>query len=336
MTPIPGVRTRIYAAVLLSAVVLWLLPACSSARPASDLVAEPTTPASAQTSAAPTQAHKPDRVPGKVMLGSYLDIQGMSYTDALALRRQQLGRDLRIVHWFYHWTDTLPNSIATMPAGTVVLVSWAGTFYAPIIDGTDDALIGRAADNLKALNAPVLLRWAWEMNGDWFDWDGPHNGNNPALFVKAWRHVHDIFLAHGADNVAWVWGPNAGSAPEAAWNDMDNYYPGDDDVDWVAVSGYYSNGLQTPQALFGDIVHRYGSRKPIMIAETGMVERGGTVKADFIRVLRQWVVANPSVGSVVWFDTDDDKGTGANWRIDSSDNALAAFREMASDPYFQG
>jgi hypothetical protein len=71
-----------------------------------------------------------------------------------------------------------------------------------------------------------------------------------------------------------------------------------------------------------------------MIAETGALERGGTVKADWIRALQEWIDAHPEVGALVWFDTDNDKGTGDNWRIDSSPSSLAAYRALADDPHF--
>jgi beta-mannanase len=215
------------------------------------------------------------------------------------------------------------------------MISWSGTFYAPVTSGSQDALIAKAADALAAFRQPVFLRWAWEMNGNWYDWGGPRNGNNPAGFVAAWRHIHDIFVAHKAVNVAWVWGPNAGSAPEQAWNAMGHYYPGDAYVDWVGISGYFT-GRETPASLFAAITSGYGNRKPIMIAETGALERGGTVKADWIRALDAWIVAHPAVGALVWFDTNNDKGNTKDWRIDSSPSSLAAYKEMAADPRFTG
>jgi Glycosyl hydrolase family 26 len=274
-------------------------------------------------------------VPGKVMLGAYLDLAGMDEAQSLSLRRQQLGRDLRILHKYYQWTDPLPDSTAGVPDGAILLISWDGTAYAPVNNGSQDGLIAAAADALARYRRPVFLRWAWEMNGDWFDWGGPKNGNNPAGYIAAWRHLHDIFVAHGATNVAWVWGPNAGSVPAASWNDMARYYPGDQYVDWVGVSGYLM-GRETPDSLFDGIVRNYGSRKPVMLAETGAVEKGGSVKADWIDQLARWVVGHPSVAAVVWFDTDNDKGTGKNWRIDSTPAALAAYQRLAADPHFAG
>jgi hypothetical protein len=286
-------------------------------------------------SPSPEHAGAPQPVPGKVMLGAYLDLSGLDQAQSLALRRQQLGRDLRILHRYYRWTDTLPDNGNDVPADSILMLSWDGAAYATITNRSQDAMIAKDADALARYRRPVFLRWAWEMNGNWFVWGGAKNGNNPAGFITAWRHMHDIFVAHGATNVAWVWGPNAGSVPAQPWNEMGRYYPGDGYVDWVGLSGYFGN-RETPEYLFGSVVRNYGTRKPIMIAETGALEKGGTVKSDWIDQLAAWITAHPAVGALVWFDTDNDKGTGKNWRIDSSPTALAAFRRLANDPRFTG
>jgi hypothetical protein len=70
-------------------------------------------------------------VPGKVLLGSYLDLGGMSLPQALALRRKQLGRDQDIVHVFYKWNDTLPQERPDIGPGSTLMISWEGTFYSP-------------------------------------------------------------------------------------------------------------------------------------------------------------------------------------------------------------
>ena len=329
--PRSALTSRVLAGAALATVLAITLAGCGRPTRAAWNAAGSGGGAAAPSSAAPAGPVKPPYQPGKVLLGAYLDLKGQTEEQALALRTQQLGRNLRVLHEYYDWATPMPQSPPA--AGTILMISWGGTFYAPILNGSQDTLIAQAADALAGLKQPVFLRWAWEMNGNWFDWDGPHNGNNPANFIKAWKHIHDIFIAHHALNVAWVWGPNAGSVPGAAWNDMNNYYPGDDYVDWVAVSGY-STGRDNPDSLFGNIVKRYGARKPIMIAETGALEHGGTVKADWIKALQTWIVAHPEVGALVWFDTDNDKGTGDNWRIDSSPSSLAAYRALADDPHF--
>ena len=274
--------------------------------------------------------------PGRAMLGAYLDLDGLSATQSLALRRRQLGRAEKIVHVFYGWADTLPTRIDGLEPGTVPMVSWRGTRHAGILDGSSDDLIARAARRLRDFNRPVLLRWAWEMNGRWYDWSAArYNNDDPSGYVRSWRRLHGIFAAEGADNVAWVWSPNWNSSPDTGWNQPAAFYPGDKYVDWVGVSGYNLN-RENPETLFGGIYATYAATKPIIIAEVGAVDRGGRTKADWIDLFADWVRARPAVGAVTWFDTDTHPGYAERWRIDTSPESVAAYRAMARDPRFAG
>jgi Glycosyl hydrolase family 26 len=332
------------AAALAVAVVLTL-SGCSgkptaAGSPGSRSSAGTGVPTPAPASAAPMGAltgdtGAPAPTPGKTMLGTYLDLKGMSFPDALAKRNQQLGREPRIVQWYYEWTDTLPAKFPELPAGAIPMVTWRGTTYSSILNGSQDALIGKQADRLKAYGKPVFLRWAWEMNGSWYVWGGSRNGNDPAKFVQAWQHLHKIFLDHGATNVGWTWAPNWYSLPQAPWNTIDAYYPGDQYVDWVGISGYGDTGL-TPDKIYNEFYNAYASRKPMMLAETGVIDRGGTTKPDWITALKNWTISHPDVGAVCWYDTNTSPGTTDDFRIDSSPGSLAAFKAMANDPYFSG
>ena len=273
--------------------------------------------------------------PGKAMLGAYLDLKDMSPQQAQNLRRQQLGREERIMHVFYGWTDILPSRLPGLPDKAVPMVSWRGTSHADILNGSADALIARAARRLIRFDRPVLLRWGWEMNGDWYAWGGAKNGQDPDGYVKSWRRLHRIFADEGATNVSWVWSVNWNNRPDVAWNKFQRYYPGDDVVDWVAVSGYNLH-RELPGTLFGNIYNAYAAKKPIMISEVGSVDRGGRTKADWIERFAEWVEQHPAVGAVTWFDTDTHPGYHERWRIDTDPESLAAYRAMARSPRFAG
>lgn len=345
-----GTAKRVVAAVL---VAMTALAGCqngararwSAGGPAPSATATPATPAPSvpTTAGGGTPASVPSwqcarstapcPVPGKVIVGAYLDLSGMNLGQSLALRHQQFGRYPRIVHLFYNWTDGLPDQLPHLPSGSVAMLSWRGTAYASITNGSQDGLIVQAARAMVRYRMPVFLRWGWEMNGDWYPWGGARNDSRTAGYIAAWRHIHDIFTAQHVVNVAWVWAPNYDSQPTEPWNDLRNYYPGDGYVDWVGVSGY-SFGRQTPDELFDGLYGVYATRKPIMLAETGVVDVGGQVKPDWIRALTGWLVAHPAVASLVWFDTDDPNLP--NWRIDTSAAAVAAYKQLLDNPYFAG
>jgi hypothetical protein len=273
--------------------------------------------------------------PGKAMLGSYLGLSGKTFAQSVALRKQQVGRDERIVHVFYGWEDPLPTSVAGLPARAVPMISWRGSALSEVTSGRHDALIARAARRLKRQDRPVLLRWGWEMNGDWYAWGAARNGKDPDAYIAAWRRLRRIFAEQDATNVAWVWSPNWNSSPTADWNTFAALYPGDQYVDWVGVSGYNLHH-ETPDALFSPIYQAFAARKPILITEVGAVDRGGRTKADWITLLARWVEAHPGVGGVTWFDTDTHPGYKEKWRVDTDPEALAAYVAMARSPRFSG
>ena len=92
-----------------------------------------------------------------------------------------------------------------------------------------------------------------------------------------------------AKNVVWIWCPNAGSVPAEAWNDPLSAYPGNEYVDWVAISGFnfgtvrsYSKWQSFSDIYADPIRYLRTLGKPICVAEFGSVEKGGD-KAAWIR-----------------------------------------------------
>ena len=137
------------------------------------------------------------------------------------------------------------------------------------------------AREAKAFGSPILIEWGTEPNGNWFSWNGKWNGGakeGPRRYVEAYRHIVDLMRGEGADNLQWIWHVNWLDEPEAKWNRFENYYPGDDYCDWVALSAY---GPLTPRAVDGTEGFRFKMRtayprltkvapgKPIVIAEFG-------------------------------------------------------------------
>jgi len=152
---------------------------------------------------------------------------------------------------------------------------------ANILAGKFDDDLKLWAREAKAFGSPILVEWGTEPNGNWFSWNGKWNGgakNGPQRYIDAYRHIVDLMRAEGADNLQWIWHVNWLDEPEAKWNRFENYYPGDDYCDWVALSAY---GPLTPRAVDGTESFRFKMRKayprltkiapgkPIVIAEFG-------------------------------------------------------------------
>jgi hypothetical protein len=150
-----------------------------------------------------------------------------------------------------------------------------------IIAGKFDSDLRAWARDAKTFGTPILIEWGTEPNGDWFSWNGKWNGGaaeGPARYVAAYRHIVDLMRAEGADNLQWVWHVNWLDEPEHEWNRFENYFPGENYCDWVALSAY---GPLTPMTRDDTEGFAFEMReayprlvkiapgKPIIIAEFG-------------------------------------------------------------------
>ncbi|MFE9202408.1 glycoside hydrolase family 26 protein [Micromonospora sp. NPDC007230] len=203
-----------------------------------------------------------------------------------------------------------------------------------ITGGDFDPYLRSWADGIRSLGYPVAIRFAHEMNGDWYPWSEATNGNRPGEYAKAWRHVHDLFRAAGATNVIWVWSPNA--RWDKSTGNMSEFYPGDDYVDWVGATGYYGTGVFTDyrsfEAIFGPTITeiRTFSRKPMVITETGASDATGR-KAEWIKDAFQVLPRYQDIIGLIWFEVNKE----LDWRVASSPAVAKAFAEGVADPRYQ-
>jgi hypothetical protein len=196
---------------------------------------------------------------------------------------------------------------------------------ASIATGAHDAYLDSWADEIRSWGGTIRLRFAHEMNGDWYPWNEAVNGNSAGSYVAAWRHLYDVFAAHRVQNVIWVWSPNVAYPGSTSLTDL---WPGDDFVDAVALDGYnFGNTNNSQWKSFSDIFSasrlqvRALSTHPILIGEVGSGDAGGN-KARWIHqmftTLRSW----PEVQGFTWFEFNKEQ----DWRIISSASSLHAFR----------
>jgi beta-mannanase len=248
--------------------------------------------------------------------------------------------------WQYLGFD--PDEMSAVAArGAIPMVTWEpwdhlkGGVHQPgyslkaIADGSIDAYITTWAREAKAWGGRIFLRFAHEMNGTWYPWCEGVNGNAPASYVRAWRHVHDIFTAVAATNVRWVWSPIAAFSGSTPFREL---YPGDAHVDWVAVDGYNGGvaldwgGWRNFHRIFDASLRRLrelAPDKPIMIAEVASAEQGGS-KARWITNFFASLAARPEITAFVWFNWHKE----TDWRIQSSPASQDAFAAGVADPRY--
>ncbi len=289
--------------------------------------------------------------PGPLYWGAYIDGApwDLARQDAFEARA---GKGASLMHWGQPWwhdgryqpfqTDVFDRVRAR---GSIPVLDWGAWDYccgidqpafasAAIARGDHDEYIRQWAAAARAWGHPLFLRFNWEMNGWWqFPWAEQVNGNQPGDYVRAWRHVHDLFAAVGATNVTWVWCPNI-IDPKAT--PLDTLYPGDQYVDWVAMDSYNfgtnpGEGWHSYTEIIGPTytaLRQLAPTKPIMIAEVASSEYGGD-KAAWIRDALgvQLPARFPAVKAVSWFNWNDNNPN-LTWPIESSAAASAAFGEV--------
>jgi hypothetical protein len=272
-------------------------------------------------------------VPPVVGIGAYVSgaDQSPSLIDDFS---RQIGHPTSMLLSYKDW-DQAPFVYDQLDGiwnhGAVPVITWEpwGRPLGGIARGDYDGYIWDAARAAADWNRPLMVRFAQEMNGDWFPW-----GGHPRAFKEAWRHVVRIFRACGADNVRWVWNPYVNS--RGGHLPFTGYYPGAKWVDWVGLD-VINWGSPHPWRTFRQIVgNSYRqlisiSSKPVIIAEVGSGESGGSKRRWLSTMLRRNVPRMGHVRAMVFWSASDPRG---DLRVDSSPGALEAVRNALSSPLY--
>lgn len=274
-----------------------------------------------------------------ISLGAYVANMNPNLHTYLRLERS-IGKHFNIAHDYIAWGNGVkfPHTWANAVAkhGMKPMITWEPWDYTKgtnqpaftlksIIDGKHDLYISLWADAIRLYGKPIILRFAHEMNGNWYPWTEKVNGNHSGEYVEAWKHVYNIFVGKNVTNIQWSW------CPYALGDDIAQYYPGDTYVDWLCMDGYNwgSNypqygGWQSFDAIFGEtyIKLKEISNKSIMIGEIGSSEIGGK-KSLWLKDAFGVRIPQMEIQAVVLFNIQKEQ----DWRVESSFSSLRAFRE---------
>lgn len=306
------------------------------------------TPASAQSPAALSamSADSPRRWVGVFQSGAPLS------TTPLASTERRIERRAEVVNYFQHsgqgFTEELANRIVARGAVPMITlemwdpsqgVNQPAYRLSSIATGAYDPYLRQWARDARAFGHEVWIRPLHEMNGVWYPWGGTVNGNSPASFVAAWRHMREVFIQEGADNVRFVWCPNIESIPMSSANSISRYWPGDDYVDFMALDGYnFGTGDGLKWRSFSSLYRpAYDevcalSAKPLFVAEVGCAPDGGDKSAWIADMFRVIPSAFPRIRGVSYFNAR----THRDWRIEAEADSAAAFRSGANSGTWVG
>jgi Glycosyl hydrolase family 26 len=202
---------------------------------------------------------------------------------------------------------------------------------ARIAQGKFDVKVRKLARELKATKLSVILRPLPEPNTQWWAWSGTMNTNTPPTYVQAWNRIRAVVKGSAGKRVKLLWAPYARSVPDTDDNAIDQYFPGDAQVDLVGVSGYNFGLVDElewldPTELFQDpyIEIQNLTGKPFWIAETGTTARGGS-KPTWLRDLAQLQKSMPKLRGVVLYDVREPTG---DFRIAASKPQRAATKAI--------
>lgn len=240
---------------------------------------------------------------------------------AYAEDESKLPEYITIIHRYVGWNDD-PESIANqpIPRNASLLLS----FEPMTMDRVDEGPIGSAArgvfppawSRFLSRRHPRVpyLRFAHEMNGDWYPWSGD---------AGRYKRAFEKFSSRANERYQIIWCPNV-DYPGA--HPMDAFYPEDDAVDIIGVDGYSATYNEYPPSaidVFGDtldVLSLY--KKPLWVCETAYGNGDKTAKMMFIKTLSDlhWDYA---VDTILWFDANKEE----DWRFTNNNHFVRAFRQ---------
>ncbi len=191
--------------------------------------------------------------------------------------------------------------------------------YTPNIDiyrGVKDEEIRKLARAAKEFGHPFLFRLNNEMNSDWTSYSGVVNLRDPEIFIANWQRFYRIFQEEGANNVIWIFNPNDRNYPPCDWNNYLAYYPGNEYVQLIGITGYntgtyYAEEMGETWREFEDIYDAiykeytpFFSEFPWIITEFASSSVGGD-KTKWIRDMFACIGKYKNLKIAVWFDYAD-------------------------------
>lgn len=247
--------------------------------------------------------------------------------------------------YIYDTLTTIRNS------GAVCELTLQTLFYDPktesnavydILNGNYDDFLHAYAQEVADFGHPVLFRPFNEMNGGWCNYSAFWAGRDCNTYVELYRYLYRIFEEHGANaNTLWVWNPNERAFPTFSWNAADNYYPGDQYVDIVGITGYNTGTYYEGETwrsfddiyapIYNETAPQY--KQPLMITEFACSGIGGD-KAAWVKDMLTRLDDYPRIKAAIWWnsaDFDEDGTIARSYYIDDNDDAFAAFKSYLTD-----
>jgi hypothetical protein len=287
-------------------------PATTAPATTAPATTAPATTAPATT--APAAAAAP-----KLPIGVYTPGETGSWA-AVAAFSKQVGQPVRYVVDYLGPDAPFPAQLAEEAAanGAEMVLQLEPTMsMADVAAGNDDYYLDSLAAQVADFGEPVILSWAAEANGNWYQYGTTRTPVSE--YRAAWAHVMSRF--RGVHNVTWMDTLNRTYAGAGVTSDY--VIPG---VGLYGIDAYYSFPDDTFESVFGETLSqiRAVTDKPILVNETGIGQVNNQAAA--IPGLVQGVLDNHLAG-LIYFN--ENQGTASlyhqNWALTPA--GLTALRD---------
>jgi len=211
-----------------------------------------------------------------------------------------------------------------------------------VANGGADSYYKTLAQNLVSAGfGSSYIRLGWEFNADWMGWaicnqDGSGLASWASDFVPAFQNIVTSMRSVAGANFKFIWNPIDSSNSSCPGANLENFYPGDNYVDVVALDVYDGigsstsdagrwtdmlNGVNgggytavTPNSIHGQGFQGYGLNwlaafgkahgKEISLPEWGLdssgSNSGGGDDPYFVTQMANWIKANGSGPAIYW------------------------------------
>lgn len=283
------------------------------------------------------------------------DFYVSGFTGELTAMEEKLDYTFPVILYYRHFpTHEFPTQVMqeNYEAGRLVELTLQLTdnnnmdmfAKSPLLDiyrGNMDGQLRQWARDAAAFGHPFLFRLNNEMNSDWTSYGGVVNLADPQIFTAVWQRIFRIFAEEGVDNCIWIFNPHDRQAPPSDWNNSLAYYPGNEYVHMIGVTGYNNGTYYTQWAeewrefediydqIWDEYYPQFGTF-PWMITEFASSGVGGD-KVAWIEEMFDHIGDYPNIRIAVWFsfaDFDDANGgtPARTYWLDETPETLDAFR----------
>lgn len=257
------------------------------------------------------------------------DIAGVGISETVPELEKQIGYSFPILLNYTHITEKFPSEFMQLAweQGKVVELTlqitdsnnerlYGKSAQLALYRGEYDEAIREYARAAAEFGHPFLFRLNNEMNSDWTSWSGVVNLCDPQIYVWCWQHIYQIFIEEGATNAIWIFNPNDVDYPLCCWNSYLAYFPGEEYVQLIGLTGYntgtyYSAEMGERWRSFTEIYDaleseysKYFSEYPWIITEFASSSIGGD-KAAWIDDMFADIHTRKNICAAVWFDFAD-------------------------------